>query len=161
MTPAEIDPRILQKALCMKDSSLFQNVPSRTLVDIARMGSEIELFTGELLFREGDPPDGLYLVLDGTLEIRMGKQLINRPGPGSVIGEIALLDGGPRTASCFASSHVHLLRFDAALVDEILDEYPQVSRQVLFTLVERFRELGAVSTGLTPPLREESCHHES
>jgi len=142
MPAAEIDPRILQKVLCLQNSSFFSNLPFDLLLEIARLGEEVHVPSGETLFEEKDPADGLYFVLSGELEIRMGGACVNRLTDGSVLGEIALLDGGVRTASCVARGNALLLRFEPVLFDEIVEDYPEVARRVLATLVERFRALG-------------------
>lgn len=142
MAAAEIDPRILQKVICLQNSSFFNNLPFELLLEIARLGEEVHLSSGETLIEEGEPADGLYFVLSGELEVRMGGACVNRLTDGAVLGEIALLDGGVRTATCVARGNLLLLRFEPTLFDEIVEDYPEVARRVLSTLVERFRAIG-------------------
>ncbi len=142
MAAAEIDPRILQKVICLQNSSFFNNLPFELLLEIARLGEEVHLSSQETLFQEGEPADGLYFVLSGELEVRMGGACVNRLTDGAVLGEIALLDGGVRTASCVSRGNLLLLRFEPTLFDEIVEDYPEVARRVLSTLVERFRGIG-------------------
>jgi CRP-like cAMP-binding protein len=154
MPAAEIDPRILQKVLYLQNSSFFSNLPFELLLEIARLGEEVHLSSQETLFEEKDPADGLYFVLSGELEVRMGGVCVNRLADGAVLGEIALLDGGVRTAACVARGNVLLLRFEPVLFDEIVEDYPEVARRVLGTLVERFRVLGMQ---LEPPSSQEGA----
>jgi len=147
MAAAEIDPRILQKVICLQNSSFFNNLPFELLLEIARLGEEVHLSSGETLFQEKDPADGLYFVLSGELEVRMGGVCVNRLTDGAVLGEIALLDGGMRTAGCVARGNLLLLRFEPTLFDEIVEDYPEVARRVLSTLVERFRAIGVQLEG--------------
>ncbi|MBU1240240.1 cyclic nucleotide-binding domain-containing protein [Myxococcota bacterium] len=137
----ELDPRLIQKSMQLRNSSFFHDISTEVLVEIARLGEELLLESGEVLFTEGDPADGLYFLMVGELDVLMGKKVVNKVSEGEVIGEIALLDSGLRSASIRARGNATLLRFSQGLFDEVMEEYPQVAKQVLRTLVERIRGL--------------------
>mgnify|MGYP001484371177 CR=1 FL=1 len=137
----ELDPRLIQKGMHLRNSSFFIDIAPEVLVEIARLGEDVFLQPGEVLFTEGDPADGLYFLMVGELDVLMGEKKVNTMHEGEVLGEIALLDSGLRSASIRASGNVTLLRFSQELFDEVMEEYPQVAKQVLATLVDRIRGL--------------------
>lgn len=101
-----------------------------------------------VVFFEGDPPDALYLVLRGEIRITQhgddGRELIvNRLGPGSAFGEIALLDGAPRSASAVAGVDSELLRIPRHAFQRLLAERPTLAQAVIRLLCRRLRDNSA------------------
>jgi DNA-binding SARP family transcriptional activator/CRP-like cAMP-binding protein len=99
-----------------------------------------------LLFREGDPGDRFYIVLEGRLEIIKGlntdeERLLFLRGPGDFIGEMGfLLPSGLRTASVRARTHVQLLEMTRETFDALLRRWPEVAIQMARTLSLRLRD---------------------
>src|SRR5260370_27241771 len=92
-----------QGVAMIESSSLFKGLPGDILDKIAKLRVRRRLKPGEILFRKGDPGDALYGVMAGRLRIHANATdgpdaLLNIIGPGDVFGEIALIDGLPRTA---------------------------------------------------------------
>jgi CRP-like cAMP-binding protein len=138
---AELDPRIIQKGMHLRNSHFFKGITPEVLVEIAGLGEDVFLHPAEFLFNEGDPADGLYFLMSGNLDVLMGEKVVNQLEEGDVLGEIALLDSGLRTASIQSNGKSTLLKISGELFDEIMEEYPLVAKQVLKTLVERIRGL--------------------
>ena len=88
---------------------LFSDCSQRDLQTIARVVREIPHAAGTVIAREGDPGVGLFVILDGTADVTIGGRKKATLGPGDFFGEIALLDGGPRTATVTAKTDVKLL----------------------------------------------------
>ena len=87
----------------LADVELFAALEGAARAELAAIAHPFALAEGALLFRQGDPPSGLYLVGEGALEIatRMpgdDAAQVSRIAPGEVVGEFALLDDGPRSA---------------------------------------------------------------
>lgn len=100
--------------------------------------------TGQVIFNRGDPGDGLYGVMTGrivvTIESVTGKQLIlNTFGPGAFFGEIALLDGGGRTATAMAREPSTLVFLARAAFLRFLEARPTTALRVISFLCERLR----------------------
>jgi CRP-like cAMP-binding protein len=103
---------------------------------------------GSMLFREGDESHSSYmlLVLDGWVSVDTG--LPNGPdsvsvavlGPGSIIGEMALLDGAPRSASCIANSPVQAAGLSRVGLERLLDEDPRVAARLMVALATRISD---------------------
>jgi len=99
------------------------------------------------IVKQGDPDDGMYLVLDGELRVRLmigGKETILATlGPGECFGEIALFDQGPRSADVVANKDSILLKVSSEAFDKLRREAPELSAPILFaiskTLAARIR----------------------
>ncbi len=92
---------------------VFSNLPRRLLARLAVQLFEKTYAPGELVFREGDPGKGLFVVLEGEIEILrdtpQGEQRIATFGPSTAFGEMALIDDLPRSATARVSTPAHLL----------------------------------------------------
>ena len=99
---------------------------------------------GTLLFQKGDAGDCLFGVLEGRVKIFVlsgtGREVIlNIMGPGDVFGEIALLDGSPRTASAETACPARLLRIEKTAFWNLLAERPAATQMIMAVLCERLR----------------------
>jgi len=87
-----------------------------------------ELVAGEYLFREGDPADGVYLVLEGQVEILRTagdrEQILTCFQPGDYLGEVAVLDGQGRSTDARARGDVSIAKIPSAVLLEVLDTEP-------------------------------------
>jgi signal transduction histidine kinase/predicted MFS family arabinose efflux permease len=131
------------------DNRLFGGLPRRALAAAVEVPELLEVAEGDVLCDEGDPPDFLYLIVEGTVRIskrgRGGRQeslAVLRAG--DFFGEMGLYDPGPRSARATAASPLVVGRVDRGGLERILQLAPlQVSRNVLFGLVRRLRETDA------------------
>lgn len=117
---------------------------------LARAGAPVDLIPGELLCQAGDPGDAVYVILDGELEVRRlsaaGRELrLVALGPGALAGEMAVLDGGARSADIVASRRAHLWRVPRQALLEALEAEP---RALLALVAELSRRLRAVNAAL-------------
>ena len=104
---------------------------------------------GERLFAAGDLGDAAFLLLSGELEVGLsradgGETWLAQLGPGSVIGDMAVLDGGSRSADVSATRSSQLLRLGRGAVLEALHAEPQAALQLLSLLVDRLRSANAL-----------------
>lgn len=116
---------------------------------LAATGSPLRLAHGVRLFATGDPGDAAYLVISGELEVGLtrsdgGETWLARIGPGAVIGDMAVLDGGKRSADVVATRTSQLVRFGRQAVLEALAEEPQAALRLLAVLVSRLRAANAL-----------------
>lgn len=100
---------------------------------------------GNLVFREGDDSASSYmlLLLEGEVAIDAGygdAVPISVVGPGSVIGEMALIDGAPRSASCTAMSAVTAAGLSRRGLEILLEEHPRVAARLMIGLTQRIAE---------------------
>ena len=74
----------------------------------------LQLAPGDFLFQEGDNGDKMYVLLEGEIEIFLGDFVLETADPGMLIGEMALIDDGPRTANAVAKNASRLAEIDGA-----------------------------------------------
>ena len=111
---------------------------------IAALGTSRKLAANQLLFSKGDEGDALYGVLSGRIRISAsapsGKEVVlNVLAPGEVFGEIALLDGRPRTADATAMEPSELLRINRRDFIDYLEREPRLATHLLEMLCGRVR----------------------
>jgi CRP/FNR family transcriptional regulator, cyclic AMP receptor protein len=96
-------------------------------------GTEQAAPAGQVLVREGASGGSLFIVLAGRVAISRGGRRITELGPDSLLGEVAMLDGGPRTASAIVSQDAQLLVVPGSAVRALLDERPGLRDRLLRT----------------------------
>lgn len=104
----------------------------------------VHLAAGDVLFELGDPGDAFYVVVDGAVEAYLadeqGRRVsLERLGPGSSFGELALLDGGARTAGVAALADATLRMLRRAVFDDALHRSPDLAARLLRLTGERLR----------------------
>ena len=118
---------------------LFRELSAEDLLQVARAVSHRELAAGGVLFRKDEPGDVMYVVARGRVRVADGDRELAVLGRGERLGELALLDGEPRSADDTALEDSALLGLAAADVAEILDRRPEIGREVIRVLVRRLR----------------------
>ncbi|MEP7003588.1 MAG: cyclic nucleotide-binding domain-containing protein [Chloroflexota bacterium] len=97
----------------------------------------------DVVCRQGDPADGLYIVVRGTFGVYVaddgGERLVNAIGPGHYVGELALLVDQPRSATIRATSDGEILRLDREQFLQLLGQDPDAAKAVATTLARRLR----------------------
>lgn len=120
---------------------LFRHCRKTDLSRIAALVDEVEAPQGKTLTREGEPGWEAFVVAEGQATARRGGRKVATIGSGSIIGEMSLLDGGPRTATVTADTDMHLLVLTSRSLSQLLDEVPSVGRRILSGMAERMRDL--------------------
>ncbi len=127
--------------------SLFAGLAPAELARIRAVTTEVMLPAGATLMAEGDPGDALYLVLDGTLAVTTRSGSAELPvttvGPGTVQGEIAVLEGGARRATVRARTPARLLRIGRDDLFDVMAREPAIIRSLAATVAGRLRGLEA------------------
>jgi uncharacterized membrane protein len=113
--------------------SLFEHLGEEDRVRLAEVVDMRTLAEGETLFKAGEPGDSLFVVRDGGMELyirdTVGQKIVlSHLEPGEIFGELALLDGGARTATAVASVETHLLELDR---DDLLLLFQQAPTSAL------------------------------
>jgi CRP-like cAMP-binding protein len=134
-----------QKEALLRGSFIFRDLDPEILRRLASVTQAMRVPAGALLFQQGDEGDSLYAVIDGLVRISVSGQggrelIIGLFEPGDLFGEIALLDGLPRTASAEAETDTTVLVIHRAPFLSMLDEEPALARHVLELLCERLRD---------------------
>jgi len=126
---------------------LFANLRGRDMERLGRLTEEVDVPAGKVLTREGERGEEFFVIVDGKVRIeRAGATVVTR-GPGEYIGEIALLDEGPRTATAICETSCRLVILGHREFHTLLAEQPEIERTVLRTLAHRVRRLEPDSAG--------------
>jgi hypothetical protein len=133
--------RPVEIALQLRSLPFFESLTTRQLVDLARVVKEEAHPPGATIAREGAFDDCLYLLVEGVVRVTRGGAPLSELGPGSFFGEVALFEGGARTASVAAASHVRLLRLERADLIALMEELPGLAFGVCQALARRVSAL--------------------
>jgi CRP-like cAMP-binding protein len=123
----------------LADVPLFSGLSRRHLKHVAALTEEEEFDEGETLTKEGEPGDAFYVLMQGEARVERGGRKIARLLPGDFFGEIALIDGGARTASVIAETPVQTLTIHRKRFQKMLEEDPSIVVRMLEELSRRLR----------------------
>jgi CRP-like cAMP-binding protein len=129
----------------LKRVPLFAGLESNALEAIGQIAEERDVPAGTALTHEGRHEGYFFVIVSGTVRIELGGKTINTLQDGDFLGEIALLDGGPRTATAIAESPCQLLVMTYQRFQQLLDTAPEVRIAILEEVGRRFRRLDAES----------------
>ncbi len=138
--------RLLRNQLASLLPDLFGEMNEKMYRDIESNAEWIHLGRGNVLFRQGDPGDCLFILVHGRLqavvEDKFGKKrVIGEIARGENVGEMGVFTGEPRTATVTAIRDSLLLRFSREAFEKIGLEYPRVYMGMTRTIVERLRRV--------------------
>ena len=125
---------------------LFTDCSNRDLQTIARVVRDIPHKAGTVIAREGEPGVGLFVIVSGTADVSIGGKKKATLGPGDFFGEIALLDGGPRTATVTAKTDVQLLGLTEWVFRGLMVEHPSIALKTLQQMAGRLRAVTKAAT---------------
>jgi len=109
---------------------------------LAAHGTPLAIEAGDVLFREGDAGDALYVVLDGALRIFSGHTLYETVRPGGIVGEMAIINEGyPRSASVSAATRSQLLRLDGPALLALIGANPSFALTLMRVSSRRLRAM--------------------
>ncbi len=112
--------------------------------DISRITGVEDVRTyagGEIIFEEGQPGESMYLVLSGEVEVSVQGRIIDTLEPGSIFGEMALVDNRPRSATVKTSTESRLVPVDYQRFTRLVKQSPDFALQVMGTMSVRLRRL--------------------
>jgi CRP/FNR family transcriptional regulator, cyclic AMP receptor protein len=119
---------------------LFAGFNRREIEAVGRLMDEVDVKAGRVLMREGASGREFFIVVSGSVRVERNGRKVNELGPGDFLGEIALIDRGPRTATAVASDACRLLVLDIGGFRTLVSKYPTVQGKIMKTLAERLRE---------------------
>jgi CRP/FNR family transcriptional regulator, cyclic AMP receptor protein len=117
---------------------LFSRVPKRQVRALAKLAWVVDHAPGEVIVQAGEQGNSMYLMLEGRARV-VGKSRILRPG--DFFGEMALIDGGLRSATIIAASQVRVMMLQRRAFLKVLKQNPQIGLAIMETLAERVRRL--------------------
>ena len=125
----------------LRDVPFLRGLPAAPLRTIAGRLRRLSYAPGDIVFREGDRADTLFLVESGRVHVWTSdeRQLLASLGPGSILGEIAILLDAPRTATVRAVTACSMLTLTRRSVNELVRKYPSISAEMTRELGRRLR----------------------
>jgi CRP-like cAMP-binding protein len=119
---------------------LFADVAERRLRALARHATFAEYGAGDVVIEQGAPGDALYVILSGSARAR-GRPAARKLGVGDYFGEMALLDGAPRSATVVATGELHVMRLPRRVFLSFAEHEPAVALRMLGNLGSQIRRL--------------------
>ena len=119
---------------------LFGGMSDRSVEIIAEIVREASFPAGASLVKEGEPGESFMIIREGAATVDQGGRRLRELGAGDFLGEIALIDGGPRTASVTASDPVTALVIDRVGFQRLMSEFPVIRFDLVSALTQRLRQ---------------------
>jgi CRP/FNR family cyclic AMP-dependent transcriptional regulator len=128
------------KVQALKRVPLFDGLSRKELAQLAKVSEDLEVEPGKVLCKEGETGHEFFVIVDGNVNVtRNGRRVATRDG-GDFVGEIALVEEMPRTATVTAETPVRLFVLTRKDFRHLLDQQPAVERKVLRALARRLAE---------------------
>ena len=133
---AKIDPKLER----LKASDTFAKLSDRKLKDLAPYTDDLQVPAGTTLMDEGSFPHELEVIVEGTADIIIGGNKVGEVGPGTILGEMALLEHGRRTAKVVTTSDTKLIVMSARAFSALLDKFPEIAEDIRAMAAARAEE---------------------
>ncbi|MGH2477860.1 MAG: cyclic nucleotide-binding domain-containing protein [Candidatus Limnocylindrales bacterium] len=126
---------------------LFSGATTKELRSVAKASVEMTIDEGKQFVSQGEIGREAFIIVEGQAEVSRGGNKITTLGPGDCVGELALLDHGPRTASVTAKTPLTVLVLGPREFAGLLDEVPALNRKMLAALASKVRDLDSQTFG--------------
>jgi CRP-like cAMP-binding protein len=124
----------------LADVSVFSKCTPRQRRTVARHAQIVDVPAGIDLIRQGEPGDALFIILDGKARVVVDDVEVNQVGAAAYFGELALLDGSPRSATVTAVTDVKVAVIGIRMFRTMLREFSDLAEQLLVALAAELRE---------------------
>jgi CRP-like cAMP-binding protein len=122
--------RVTDKLEVLRGVPLFADLDERSLQAVAILAREVTFKTGDAFMLEGENGDEFYVIVDGTVRIERGGRAVRSMTAGGFLGEIALLEQRPRTATATATTDVRALEIRSHEFERLTATLPEVLRRI-------------------------------
>ncbi len=126
---------------------LFAGMSDRSFEAIASVASPVAFATGDDLVRQGEPGTAFYIIVSGSARVDRDGTALRELGPGDFLGEIALVDESPRTATVTAQEPIAAVTVRRPDFLDLLERLPVFRLEVLNALTQRIRATGMAPLG--------------
>jgi CRP/FNR family cyclic AMP-dependent transcriptional regulator len=125
----------------LKEVPLFKGLSKKQLRQVSSLATRLDEPAGTVLTKEGRVGYEFVIVLEGEIEVRHGDRVVATRGPGSYVGEIALVDNRPRTATVVAKTPVVIEVIGRREFSTLLADNPEIADEIMSTMAQRLAEL--------------------
>ena len=134
-------PTRRESAQALAQVPFFSTLSKKQLGRLAEEADVVSFAAGQPVVQEGMLGETMFVVLSGEARVLKGKRRLGSIRPGDVFGEIAILDGSPRSATVIAETPLTAIRLFRRTLMRLLEAEPQITLKILDGLVLRFRQL--------------------
>jgi CRP/FNR family transcriptional regulator, cyclic AMP receptor protein len=124
---------------------IFEGCTPRARRRLSTLGTRIRVSAGRPLIKTGGRGAEVLIVLAGTAICEVHDREVARFGPGDFFGEVATLDGGPRTATVVAGTDMDVLVLNRSEFEALVKSSPEVAHRILTTMAQRLRHANAAA----------------
>ena len=111
-------------------------------IKLPRNGRSVQTFArGQSIFCEGQQGNTMYVVLEGEVDLMVNDQLVEKVGPGGVLGEMALVDAAPRSATAVARNNCKLMYITQKRFSFLVQQTPDFALQIMRVMAGRLRHM--------------------
>ena len=135
---------VVERAVALRKVEAFRAVPIDQLAHVASVAREQTFAKGETLFREGDPPESLFVVLEGKIGLQRSGEAFAEAVAGEPLGTWSLFIDHPRRATAVVLEAARMLVLDRDEFYEVLAEQVEVTRSMVQDLVGRLLQLSGL-----------------
>lgn len=121
--------------------ALFSGCTNKELEKVARASDEISMTAGTLIVDQGQTGREAFVIMSGDVTVKRNNRKVATLGAGDVVGELSLLDHGPRTATAICETDCTLLVIDQRRFLSVIDDVPAISHKLLGSLASRIRAM--------------------
>ena len=132
---------VIEKVIVLQNIDDFSEVSTENLANLAAISEEVSVHQGEIVYGESDPPDAMYLVLEGRVRLHRDDMEVSVVGPDGAFGTWALFDDEPRVTAATSLEETRLLRIDKEDFIDLLADHVEITQGVLKAMVKRLRGL--------------------
>jgi len=131
----------IEKVMALQNVDIFSEVSTEQLSHLALIAQEVTCVAQDVLYHESDPPQAMYLVLEGRVRLHRSGIEVTVAGVSEVFGTWALFDDEPMVVTATVLESCRLLRIDRDDFIDLLADYVQITQGVLKAMVKRLRGL--------------------
>jgi CRP/FNR family transcriptional regulator, cyclic AMP receptor protein len=129
------------KVEALKRAPLFEGLSKKELSQLARVSEDMEIPQGQVLTKEGQIGHEFFVIVEGETEVTKNGKPVAKRGGGDFVGEIALVEEVPRTATVTAKTPLRVFVLTSTDFHYLLEENPKVQGKVMRALARRVAEL--------------------
>ncbi|MGD8539291.1 MAG: cyclic nucleotide-binding domain-containing protein [Candidatus Aminicenantes bacterium] len=131
----------VEKVLLLQDVDIFEHTSTEDLSHIAAIAEEIEYQAGDVIYKEDEIPDSMYVVIEGKVRLTRGDIEVTVAGNMEAFGTWALFDDEPRVATATALETSQILRLDKEDFIDLLADHVAITQSIMKTLAKKLRKL--------------------
>lgn len=132
---------VIEKVMALQNVDVFSEVSTEQLSHLAVIAEEVTFAEGDVIFKEADPSDSMYLVLAGAVRLHRAEMEVTVARENEVFGTWALFDDDPRVVTATTVKTAHVLRIEKDDFIDLLADHVQITQGVLKGMVRRLRSL--------------------